>query len=145
MKTVVLVVVVIVLVAIVGVGAYDLGMTAGETNAQNIRTQFFQSRPTTGQTSGTQQGQGQGQGQAASRAARPLATGAIQSLNGNIMEVTQQDGTTVTVVLSPQTVVEKTTTGAQSDLKPGLRVSVQGVQATGQVDAQLIQITQSTQ
>jgi hypothetical protein len=138
MRTVILVVVVLVLVVVVGVGAYDMGQTAGETNAQNIRTQFVQSRATTGQTGTTQQGQN------AARA-RPLASGTIQSLNGDVMQVTQQDGTAITVVLSPQTVVEKMTTGTQSDLKTGLRISVQGAQATGQVDAQVIQITQSTQ
>ncbi len=139
MRTAIMVVAVLVLVAVVGVGAYDLGQTAGETNAQNIRAEFVQSRTaTTGQTGTTQQGQN------AARA-RPLASGTIQSLNGDVMQVTQQDGTTVTVVLSPQTVVEKMTTGTQSELKPGLRISVQGVQATGQVNAQLIQITQSTQ
>jgi uncharacterized protein (UPF0333 family) len=139
MKTVISLVVVAVLVAVVGVGAYDLGQSAGETNAQNIRADFVRSRSTTtGQTDTTQQGQ------SAARA-RPLATGAIQSLNGNIMQVTQQDGTTVTVVLSAQTTVEKMVAGAQTDLKPGVRVSVQGTQATGQVDAQMIQITQSTQ
>jgi uncharacterized protein (UPF0333 family) len=139
MKTVISLVVILVLVAVVGVGAYDLGQSAGEANAQNIRADFVRSRSTTtGQTDTTQQGQN------AARA-RPLASGAIQSLNGNIMQVTQQDGSTVTVVLSPQTTVEKMVGGAQSDLKPGVRVSVQGTQATGQVDAQLIQITQSTQ
>lgn len=139
MKTVISVVAVIVLVAVVGVAAYDLGQSAGETNAQNIRSDFIRSRSTTtAQTDTTQQGQ-------STARARPLATGAIQSVNGNILQVTQQDGSTVTVVLSPQTTVEKMVIGTQSDLKPGVRVSVQGTQATGQVDAQVVQITQGTQ
>ncbi len=139
MKTVISLVVVLVLVAVVGVAAYDLGQSAGETSAQNIRADFVRSRSTTsGQTDTTQQGQ------SAARA-RPLANGAIQSVNGNILQLTQQDGTSITVVMSPQTTVEKMVAGAQSDLKPGVRISVQGTQATGQVDAQVIQITQSTQ
>lgn len=139
MRTAISLVAVLVLVAVVGVGAYDMGQSAGEANAQNIRADFVRSRTaTTGQTDTTQQGQN------AARA-RPLATGAVQSLNGNIMQLTQQDGSTVTVVLSAQTVVEKMVAGTQSDLKPGVRVSVQGTQATGQVDAQVIQITQTTQ
>ncbi len=138
MKTVIMVVVVLALIAVVGVGAYDMGQTAGETNAQNIRADFVRSRATTtGQTDTTQQGQ------SAARA-RPLASGTIQSLNGNVMQVTQQDGSTVVVVLNDKTTVEKMIAGAPSDLKPGLRISVQGTQATGQVDAQVIQITQGT-
>ncbi len=137
MKTAISLVAVLVLVAIVGVGAYDLGQSAGEANAQNIRADFIRSRSTTGQADTSQPGQ------SAARE-RPLASGTIQSFDGNVMQVAQQDGSSVTVALGAQTVVEKTVAGAPSDLKAGLRVSVQGVQATGQVNAQVIQILPGT-
>lgn len=149
MKTVLIAVLFIVVVAAVGFGAYQVGQQTGLTEAQNIRSEFFASRtgtganPQGGQTGSAQTGQGGSN--VRSQAARPVASGTIKSIQGQVMQVTQQDGTSVTVALSGQTQVQKVTAGAATDLQVGQHVSVQGVQATGQVNAQVIQISPSAQ
>ncbi len=152
MKTVLIAALFIVVVAAVGFGAYQYGQQTGLTEAQNIRSEFFASRTGTGATS---QGGPGGQGGAAqtaqggtnvrSQAGRPVASGTIKSIQGQVMEVTQQDGTTVTVALSGQTQIQKIAAGAAGDLQVGQHVSVTGVQATGQVNAQIIQISPTAQ
>lgn len=141
MKTVLITILVLVLLAVVGVGAYLTGQSNGLTQAQNIRSEFFQSRSG---TSSSQAASGQTGAGVRSQATRPVASGAIKSIQNDVLEVTQQDGSTVLVALSGQTTIEKTVKGAPSDLQVGQRISVQGEQATGQVNAQIIQITQST-
>ncbi len=141
-KTLLIVALVVVLVAVVGIGAYLMGQSNGLTEAQNIRTEFLQSRSGTSSTQGTGSQTG---ASVRSQTGRPLANGTIKSIQGQVVEVTQQDGTSVLVALSGQTVIEKLVTGTPSDLQVGQRVSVQGTQATGQVNAQLIQITASGQ
>ncbi len=152
MKTVLIAALFVVVVAAVGFGAYQFGQQTGLTEAQNIRSEFFASRTgTTGNPQGGQGGQGgaaqtgQGGTNVRSQATRPVAAGTIKSIQGQVMEVTQQDGTTVTVALSGQTQIQKITAGAATDLQVGQYVSIQGVQATGQVNAQVIQISPSAQ
>ncbi len=141
MKTVIVVAVVIVLLVVVGFGAYSVGESSGFTQAQNIRSEFFQSHSAAG-----------GQGGSAtpgagtrSQAARPAASGTIKSIQGNTVQLTQQDGSSLTVNLSGQTIVERVVKGASSDLQAGQRISVQGTEANGQMTAQVIQIAASTQ
>ncbi len=142
MKNVLVVALVVVLVVVVGIGAYMVGQSNGLTEAQNIRTEFVQSR--TGSTS--TQGTGNQAGTTVrSQTTRPVASGTIKSIQGDVIQLSQQDGTNVIVALSGQTVIEKVVTGSASDLQAGQRISVQGVQATGQVNAQVIQITPSGQ
>lgn len=142
MKTGIIVVLMVVLLAVVGYGAYTAGQSNGLTEAQNIRTQFFQTRSG---TAGSASSAGSAGTNVRSQATRPVASGTIKSIQGDVVEVTQQDGTSVLVALSGQTVIEKTVTGATSDLQVGQRISVEGVQSTGQVNAQVIQISQSGQ
>ncbi len=152
MKTALIVALFIVVVAAVGFGAYQVGQQTGLTEATNIRSEFFASRtgsaanPQGAQGGAAQTGQGSQSGtNVRSQATRPVAAGTIKSIQGEIMEVTQQDGTTVTVALSAQTQIQKITAGATADLQVGERVSIQGVQATGQVNAQVIQISPGAQ
>ncbi len=144
MKNVLIVSLVVVLVAVVGIGAYLVGQSNGLTEAQNIRTEFLQSRSGTSSTQAQAAGSQSGSN-VRSQIGRPLASGTIKSIQGQVVEVTQTDGTSVVVALSGQTVIEKIVTGTSGDLQIGQRISVQGTQATGQVNAQLIQITGSGQ
>jgi hypothetical protein len=145
MKTAIIGILMIVLLAVVGIGAYMYGQSTGLTEAQNIRSEFFQSRTGNTAAAGGQANSAQGGTNVRSQATRPVASGTIKSLQGDVIEVTQQDGSTVLVALSGQTVIEKMVTGAASDLQVGARISVQGVQSTGQVNAQVIQISQGGQ
>ncbi len=148
MKTAIVAILVVVLLIVVGALAYNEGQAAGLTEATNIRTQFLQSRGgTTGgatqQGGAAQQGGSSQQGQAArSQASRPIATGVVKSVSGDMLELTQQDGTTVTVTFSSQTVIQKTVTGTANDLQIGQRVSIQGSQTNTGDTATVIQITQ---
>jgi hypothetical protein len=121
MKTALIAFVVIVLLVGVGVGAYMAGQNAGLTQAQNIRTEFFQSRQ-----GGQAQGQGQGQGQGA----RQGTAGTVKSVQGNTLEITQRDGSTVTVTIGQQTLIEKTVSGTTADLTTGENVTVVSGQGT---------------
>ena len=117
MKTAIISVLVILLIAGVGVGAFLAGQNNGLTQAQNIRNEFFQSRVTgqSGQGDAGQRGQG-GQG---AQFGRPAATGTVKSIQGNIIQVTMRDGSTVNVTLDGQTVIQKTSNVTKADIQPG--------------------------
>ena len=147
MKIVLAVVVAIVLMGAAGFGGYTMGHSAGLTDAQNVRNEFFQQR--FGQSGGNgQSAQGQGgqvgqNGQSGQFTRRPVAFGTVKSVQGNTIELTAADGSTVTVSTTSQTTVQKTVAGAVSDIKPGDRISVAGNQSGGSVTATEISI-QST-
>ncbi len=134
MKTALIVLLVIVLVVVAGVGAFLAGQNYGVAQAQAIRTEFFQSR--FGQGDGTTRGQG-GQG---GQFARPAATGTVKSIQGNTIQVTERDGTTVNVTMDGQTVIQKTGSGTQADLQPGMSITVVSNQTGENITAQTIQI-----
>lgn len=138
MKTVLVAVVVLVLLAIVGVGAFFAGSAYGQSQAQNTRAEFFRERlaPAGGQGNMTQMGQ---QGQR-TESGRIAANGTVKSVQGNTLQVTAQDGSTVTVTVDAQTVIQKTITGTAADLQPGLRVTVMSDQTGNNVAARVIQI-----
>ena len=144
MKIVLAVVVAIVLMGAAGFGGYTMGHSAGLTDAQNVRNEFFQQR--FGQSGGngqSAQGQGGQVGQSGQFTRRPVAFGTVKSVQGNTIELTAADGSTVTVSTTSQTTVQKTVAGAVSDIKPGDRISVAGNQSGGSVTATEISI-QST-
>ena len=144
MKIVLAVVVAIVLIGAAGFGGYTMGHSAGLSDAQNVRNEFFQQRSGQGGGNGQfAQGQGGQGGQNGQFARRPAAFGTVKSVQGNTIELTAADGSTVTVSTSAQTTVQKTVAGAVSDIKPGYRVSVVGSQSGGSVTATEISI-QST-
>ena len=144
MKIVLAVVVAIVLIGAAGFGGYTMGHSAGLTDAQNVRNEFFQQR--FGQSGGNgQSAQGQGgqvgqNGQSGQFTRRPVAFGTVKSVQGNTIELTAADGSTVTVSTTSQTTVQKTVAGAVSDIKPGDRISVAGNQSGGSVTATEISI-----
>jgi Domain of unknown function (DUF5666) len=143
MKIALAVIVAIVLIGAAGFGGYTMGHAAGLTDAQNIRGQFFQQRGGQGGGNGQfgQGGQGGQNGQGGGQSSRrPTAFGTVKSVQGNTIELTAADGSTVTVSTSAQTTVQKTDTGALSDIKPGDRISVAGNESNGSVTATEISI-----
>ena len=138
MKTAIISILVVLLVAGVGVGAFLAGQKNGLTQAQNIRNEFFQSRVNGqgGQSDATQRGQG-GQGGQFGRAA---ATGTVKSIQGNTIQVTMRDGSTVNVTLDGQTVIQKTSNGTKADIQPGQNITVMSSQTGENITAQVIQI-----
>ena len=149
MKIVLAVVVAIVLIGAAGFGGYTMGHSAGLADAQNVRNEFFQGRGGQGGGNGQfaqgQGGQGGQPGQNGQSARRPVAFGTVKSVQGNTLEVTAADGSTVTVTTNAQTTVQKTVTGTVSDIKAGDRVSVAGNNSGGTVTATEISIQSSGQ
>ncbi len=135
MRTFLAAILVLVLVGIVGYGAYSYGQSVGLTQAQNIRAEFFASRQGANAAGDSTQA-----GQRGAQGARPAATGTVKSVQGNSITVTQRDGTTVTVNVDAQTVVQKTTNGTVGDIQPGQNVTVLSSQSGNDITAQTIQI-----
>ena len=135
MKTVLVAVIVVVLLAVVGVGAFFAGSNYGQAQAQNVRAEFFQTRQA-GQGANTQQGPAGVQGQFG----RGAATGTVKSVQGNTFQVTQRDGTTVTVTMDAQTQIQKTVAGTAADIKPGENITVLSDQTGTNITARTIQI-----
>lgn len=142
MKAAIIAALVLIVIAIVGVGAFFAGSSYGEAQAQNIRSEFFSSRQ--GGTGG-QGGQGGQQGQGNLAGGRPVATGTVKSVEGNTVQVTEQNGNTVAVTVSGQTSIQKTVNGTTADLTPGTRITVMGSQNGANVTASVIQIRPSGQ
>lgn len=144
MKSILVAVIVVVLVVVAGVGGFFAGNSFGP-NAQalstvnDFRTQRFGNG---GQGSTGQSGQG---GQGAQQGRRPVAFGTVKSVQGNTIQVTAQDGTITTVTTDSKTVVQKTVTGAVTDVQPGQRITVMGNQSGSDVTATEISIQPSGQ
>jgi hypothetical protein len=132
------VVVALTLIVVTGVLAYNYGMQAGLTQQTNIRNEFFNTRgigtgqnanmPSGANPSGANPG-GANQAGAALRGAIGAAY-TVKSISGNTIQATAQDGSTVTINVDAQTVYQKSTTGALTDIQPGVRIVIGG--ATGQ-------------
>jgi hypothetical protein len=143
MKSGLIAIVVVVLVAVAGVGGFFAGNSFGpNAQAQNIQREFFQQRLGQGAPGGAQNGQS-AQGAQAGR--RPVASGTVKSVQGNTIQVTLQDGSTVTVNADAKTIVQKTVVGTIADVQPGERVSVSGDESGSTVTATQISIQPSGQ
>ncbi len=142
MKTALITAAVVVLVVVAGVGGYFAGNAFGpNAQAQNIQREFFSQRSgQNGQGGAGQFGQG---GQAGQQGRRPVAFGTVKSVQGNTIQIAAQDGTITIVTTDSKTVVQKTVTGAVSDVQPGQRVSVMGSQSGSSVTATEISIQSS--
>jgi hypothetical protein len=129
-----------------GVG-YALGTQNGMAQAQNIRNEFFQQR-------GGPFGQGTnpsaagtpfaGQGQPGAFGGRGTS-GVVKSVDGNTIQLTAQDGSSITVKVDNNTTYQKTTTATLADVKANTRITVIGETSSGTVTARSIQITGSNQ
>jgi hypothetical protein len=133
----------IVLVAIIvavglAAGSFYGGMAYQRTQTANTRSAFLASRgvsPNGTTTPGQGQGQGQGRGFFGGG-----TSGQIKSIEGNVLTLSTAQNVT-TVNLSGSTQIEKTGTGALSDLQPGQQVLVTGQRdANGNIAAATIMI-----
>lgn len=125
---------VLVLLIVVGAGAYIAGRNAGLTEQLNIRTEFFQQRA--GNPSGAPSAPGtfgSDTTQAARTAqGRQLAAGVVKSVQGNVIQVTQRDGSTTSITLDDKTTsVTKTIAGTLADIQPGWTIIVSEQTGTG--------------
>ncbi len=144
----------VVIAALAGAGTgYLYGVDQGRTEAQNVRAEFLTTRAATttnapaannSQPTGqsAQPGQG-GQGQQGQQRNVNLANargtvGTVKSVQGNTLQVTTQDGSTVNVTMDAQTTIQKLAPAANADLQTGQRVTIQGNVANGAVTARLI-------
>jgi hypothetical protein len=66
--------------------------------------------------------------------------GTVTKVEGNTITVTQRDGTTATVVVPSGTTVNKTVSGAVSDLTAGTSIAVRGTTADGKTTAESVTI-----
>ncbi len=142
MKTTLIAALVVVLVVVAGVGGYFVGNAYGpNAQAQNIQREFFSQRfGQNGQGGAGQFGQGGQNGQGGQQGRRPVAFGTVKSVQGNTIQIAAQDGTITTVTTDSKTVVQKTVTGAVTDIQPGQRVNVMGNSSGGTVTATEISI-----
>lgn len=112
----------VVVAAALAAGSFYGGMAYQRNQENQIRANFFRSRGSSGNGSNTG---GQGRGFFGGGG----ATGQVKGINGNVMTLSTPQNV-VTVNLSSSTQIEKTTTGAESDLQPGERVIVTGQRDT---------------
>ncbi|MBI4787979.1 MAG: hypothetical protein HY782_13155 [Chloroflexi bacterium] len=140
MKTVLVAGIVVVLLVAVGVGAFLAGSNYGQAQAQNIRAEFFTSRQQA-QGGAIQPGQGGGPAMAGMQGqfGRGLI-GTVKSVDGNKIQLTQRDGSVVTVTMDSQTQIQKTMAGAAADIKTGENITVLSDQTGSDVTARTIQI-----
>jgi hypothetical protein len=121
-----------------------MGTENGLAQAQTIRTDFFQQR-------GGQFGQGMmnpgiggtpvaGQGQPGAFGARGGVAGTVKSVDGNTLQLTAQDGSTLTVKIDSNTAIQKLTHAAISDIRASTRITVTGDTTSGTLTARTIQI-----
>lgn len=149
MKTVIISAIVAVVIIVVGVGAFFAGSAYGETQAQNVRAEFFRTRQGgTGAPSGAPgqfgqpgpSGQGNQGNQGGQQFGRPIAAGTVKSVSGNIVQVTLQDGSVATFSVDAQTVIQKTVNGTIGDIQVGERITALGDPSGNTSTARTIQI-----
>lgn len=143
MRTILMIVFVLI-AALAGAGTgYLYGVDQGKLEAQNIRVEFASARAASmtpvapAADPNAPAGQGQPRGGGAQLVQRGTA-GVIKSVQGNSLQITTQDGSTVNVTMDANTSVQKMAAGATADLKTGERVTIQGAASGGNVTARLI-------
>jgi hypothetical protein len=141
MKKMIIAVCLVALIALVGVGAFVAGNQYGQQQANAIRSSFINQR----QGGGGNSGNSSNPNGPAGSFGRPAATGTVKSVTGNVVQISQTDGSTVAVTVDSQTTIQKTVNGALSDLQPGERVTVLSDQTGANITARSIQLRPSTQ
>jgi hypothetical protein len=141
MKTTLIIVIVIAVIvaAGVGVGGFFAGKAYEKSQANTVRNDFMRSRGIQDfNPNDLPAGANVQNGQA--RAFGGGAFGTVKSIDGNTLILTTAQNTEVKVTLSDTTQIEKTISGATSDLTAGLQVSVNGQRdASGNITA--VQVT----
>ena len=119
------------LLAVAAGAGFEYGKSYQGNQASQIRSQFLRSRGINpSNTSGSAQAAGFGGG----------TFGQLKSVNGNTLTVATQNGD-VTVDLTANTQIEKTTSGTPADLQAGEQLVVRGQRdSSGTVTAESVQI-----
>ncbi len=140
--------------------AYNFGANVGREEVRSVRAEFSQTRSTTTQSTdstqsanpSTQSGQTNPRGQSGQfTQPAPVPPGAqtgrgvsgtVKSVKENTLEVTLPNGNVVDVSIDAQTQIQKTSTGALADIKPGMPITVVSDQnpASNKVTARMIQL-----
>ncbi|MEY2406048.1 MAG: hypothetical protein QOF97_937 [Acidimicrobiaceae bacterium] len=90
---------------------------------------------------GAARGYGGGAGQGGNGQRGGGAAGTVQSVNGNTITITDQQGATKTITLDPSTTISKSTTGSVSDITTGETIVVRGTaNSDGSTTAQTVTI-----
>lgn len=127
------------LVIVAGVGGYFLGVQAGITNANSIRSRFMAERMG-GQDAGSNPGRlgAWAGGDAGNGGAATIGT--VKSVEGKTVTVTTRNGD-VKVLLGDNTTVQKMAAGTPQDIQPGQRITAFGTaDSSGTVTAGSIQL-----
>ena len=140
MKKMIIAVCLVALIALVGVGAFVAGNQYGQQQANAIRSSFINQRQGGGNSGNSSNPNGP-----AGTFGRPAATGTVKSVTGNVVQISQTDGSTVAVTVDSQTTIQKTVNGTLSDLQPGERVTVLSDQTGSNITARSIQLRPSKQ
>jgi hypothetical protein len=131
MKRILWIIAGVALLAIAAGAGFQYGKTYQSNQANQIRSQFLRSR-------GINTGSGSGGAQAAGFGGGTF--GQLKSVNGNTLTVSTQNGD-VTVDLTANTQIEKTTAGTPADLQAGEQLVVRGQRdSSGTVTAETVQI-----
>jgi hypothetical protein len=131
MKKILLVIAGIALLAIAAGAGFQYGKMYQSNQANQICSQFLRSR-------GINPANGSGGAQAAGFGGGVF--GQLKNVNGNTLTVTTQNGD-VTVDLTANTQIEKTSTGTAADLQSGEQLVVRGQRdSSGTVTAETVQI-----
>ena len=131
----------VVVAAAVGYAAYQQGRKTGMAEGVQARTNFLQERTGGGAPGAAAAAGNTGRTPAgAANAAGTFTTGQVKSVNGNDVEISTATEV-VKIKLTDKTQIQKTVSGASSDLQPGERVVIQGVKAAdGTFEARSIQL-----
>lgn len=146
MKKILMIAGVILIAVLLSAGGFWGGMTYQSNQADQVRANFMASRGLAGDgqipsgglfpNGGQFPNDGQGAGSFAGRG----TTGQVKTIDGNVMTVSTAENIT-TVNLSTSTQIEKSVSGALSDLEPGTRVIVTGQRdQDGNLTASRVQI-----
>lgn len=131
---------VLVLLIAVGVGAFMYGRNAGLTEQVTIRTDFIQQRASAPSGAGTTN---PASGDAARNPqGRQLAAGVVKSVQGNVVQITQRDGSTSSFTLDDKTLVTKTIAGTSADIQPGWTIIVSEQTGAGGATLQRVLLSQ---
>ncbi len=70
----------------------------------------------------------------------PGVSGTVKNVSGSTIQLSAQDGSTVTVKTDSNTMFQKTVTGTLADIQVGARITVVGEQSSGTTTARTIQV-----
>ena len=126
-------------IAVIGLmaalGTVGCSAVASNAPAQNAPPGSFQ-QPAQN-PSGGQPGQG---GNPPGGFGGPGVSGTVKSVSGSTIQLSAQDGSTVTVKTDSNTMFQKTVTGTLTDIQVGARITVIGEQSSGTTTARTIQV-----